>query len=848
MKIVFFHQNPQRMGGSLLQFANLANKIARYTDYEVYYIDCKNEDIQKLMESEQSHYLDVNEADYSQFETAVFITPPNYIFLLLDKIRELKHAKILLYDWHAFCVKYLMNQLRLRNTDVQSIFQVFADRDAMCFMDMAAYQCMREDTGISFRKKLVPIVKDFPEQLDTFPPRRNKTGISVAYLGRLDIDKIFSVINIADNLFHSSFEGTVDFHIIGDGTCRNRIDTSKYAGKIRFIFTSYLTGEKMYQYLYENIDVLITMGTAAINGAELGIPTLIVPMGEGCFYTDKFAFLYDMKDYSLGYSYLQLQELGYDYHTLEDAIRMAVNDKESYGSKCFRHIQDYHRPETATKAVLQYIRDTKLTVQDALEIPGFLPHLEDYQRFRRKTGSDYEGYTASVQRSFSQNQLGRYAKWRTLLINNFVDKPLNFAQKYYLKHFYYKKFMALQEHYADVIPKITAKIKRGEKIKVAFLPISASTFPSLSLFLQMLEDDLFDPYIVVVPDAQRSFEYRVETYQTTFSTLSELYGERVRQGYDIEFDQFIEIKEEYDIVCFNNPYPKMAHPYHYVDYFLDKDVLTMYVNYGFFTLKYGRNIVALDFYNQVWKVFLDSEENYQDLKKTQKLRGKNGVVVGYMKMDDMACAEIVPRTRKRVLICPHHTVMGWKALDISNFLQYSQFILELPRRYPQVDFVFRPHVQLFYNLLDKNIWTQKQVDDYMAEIEKIPNMFYDQSGDYRQVFANSDAMIHDCGSFVAEYLFTEKPCCYMLKDEAQITETFLPMGQKCLEHYYKAFSKEDICRFVEEVVLDGKDPMKAKRENFARARLKFNYPNSGKAALDYIKSQLLPKDWGKRNE
>ena len=112
----------------------------------------------------------------------------------------------------------------------------------------------------------------------------------------------------------------------------------------------------------------------------------------------------------------------------------------------------------------------------------------------------------------------------------------------------------------------------------------------------------------------------------------------------------------------------MAHPYHEVQYFLDKNVLTLYVNYGFAAVKYGRNIMQLDFYNYIWKVFLDSEINRKDLKKYQPIQAKNAVVTSYIKMDELSKVEIVKRDRKKIIICPHHTVMGWDALDIRNCL------------------------------------------------------------------------------------------------------------------------------------------------------------------------------------
>ena len=119
------------------------------------------------------------------------------------------------------------------------------------------------------------------------------------------------------------------------------------------------------------------------------------------------------------------------------------------------------------------------------------------------------------------------------------------------------------------------------------------------------------------------------------------------------------------------------------------------------------------------------------------------------------------------------------------------------------------------------------------------NVTYDVSGDYFDTFMNSDALIHDCSSFIGEYLFTEKPCCYMLKSEKQIEDVFLPMGKMCIDNYYKAFSREDILKFIDDVVIGEVDPLKDKREKFSREVLKFNYPHSAEFVVDYLKRQLV---------
>ena len=99
-------------------------------------------------------------------------------------------------------------------------------------------------------------------------------------------------------------------------------------------------------------------------------------------------------------------------------------------------------------------------------------------------------------------------------------------------------------------------------------------------------------------------------------------------------------------------------------------------------------------------------------------------------------------------------------------------------------------------------------------------------------------MIHDCSSFIGEYLFTEKPCCYMLKDKNQLWQTYSRLGQKCLNNYYLAFSKDDIYHFIQYVILKDEDPMRIKRVRFAENVLKRHYPHSAEAINMFLCNQL----------
>ena len=112
-----------------------------------------------------------------------------------------------------------------------------------------------------------------------------------------------------------------------------------------------------------------------------------------------------------------------------------------------------------------------------------------------------------------------------------------------------------------------------------------------------------------------------------------------------------------------------------------------------------------------------------------------------------------------------------------------------------------------------------------------PNVEFQQGGDYFETFADSDALIHDCGSFLAEYFYTGKPQCYLLADDATVDRQFLPFGRRLLEHVERAYARGDVEAFIRRVVLSGDDPRKAARDAFAAREVCVNYPHATDAVL-----------------
>ncbi len=393
----------------------------------------------------------------------------------------------------------------------------------------------------------------------------------------------------------------------------------------------------------------------------------------------------------------------------------------------------------------------------------------------------------------------------------------------------------------EIIKKIQNKVKNGNKIKVAFLVVFDSVFPAENIFKKMLDDNIFSPYIVVIPDISRG-EYN-QWYQLnkTYFTLSKKY-KNVYSSYDKEKQCFKDFSDDIDIAFFANPYDRMTHFFYSVEY-LFKKCLTIHIPYAYSgQFKYTTKVFASKEYSLFWKIYIENKNTYKIVKKFQKTNLNNLEITGYPKMDNLSIlkSNTAEYTQKPIIIiAPHHTIRKIKNyLNISNFLRLADFYLTLPKKYPNIDFIFRPHPLLFVQLKMPNIWGEEKVNAYIEKLKAIPNMKYQDGGEYLSSFEQSAALINDCGSFLPEYFYFNKPQCFVLENQSKINEQFTSFGKKILKHVYKAYTEEDIINFVENVVLNNQDIMKKTREEFAQKEIMINFPNATDVIMTSVKNAL----------
>lgn len=382
--------------------------------------------------------------------------------------------------------------------------------------------------------------------------------------------------------------------------------------------------------------------------------------------------------------------------------------------------------------------------------------------------------------------------------------------------------------------------KKGP-IKVGFLVVLDSCFQMNRVYELMREDKDFCPQIVVVPDVARGITHQKTVLERTCRTLKAKYGD---DSIYVPFEngKWIDISKKFDVIATMCPYSSMVLPLYRIFYLASKGVLVCYSRYYTFDDSIWGDVAdSLPELSFLWRFYAESADDRKRLIGLQnhRLQGNRIVSVGCPKLDNFSKIKKVTSPRKRVIIAPHHSVLSKEgSYSIGNFLFYADLILRLPQKYPQIDWIFRPHPLLFPTLVLHAIWTQADVDAYVSQMESYPNCVYQRGGDYFETFVNSDAMIQDCGSFLPEYFYVDHPQLYVIRSEQHIKTQYKNNALTMLEACETASSAEKIYDFIERVVLRGEDGKREARRMYFEIKLKRNFPFASEAVVEDIKKSL----------
>jgi len=379
------------------------------------------------------------------------------------------------------------------------------------------------------------------------------------------------------------------------------------------------------------------------------------------------------------------------------------------------------------------------------------------------------------------------------------------------------------------------KLRKQPIITVVFKIEDLGAWKTEGLYRLMLNHPRFDPKLFISRNAVEDDRVNLRAYCKA-------------KGYDyLEIDGQNYPVWHYcypDIVFFQKPYR---------DTFLGLSELIRYHKTLFAYITYGLHgsiepwCYDWPYLHKCWQIYYENKKLAEEYGRLLNSRIPNSYATGLPMMDELLTpkAQIADQwkecsaEKKRIIFAPHHSINLDNEWITSTFLEMGDAILELAEQYSdKVQWAFKPHPLLREKL--EKVWGKERTDKYYRRWSEASWSQF-EPGKYMGLFKYSDAMIHDCGSFIMEYLYMDKPVMYLMRNE-NLADTFNSAYKKALTLMYHGWNIDDVENFIQNVI-SGNDSMKQLRDDFYR---EYMIPPNNTSASQNIIDCILYEDVAKR--
>ena len=339
------------------------------------------------------------------------------------------------------------------------------------------------------------------------------------------------------------------------------------------------------------------------------------------------------------------------------------------------------------------------------------------------------------------------------------------------------------------------------KIKVDFLFQWAPGWSNYASVLKALEeDDNFVCRLVLLP-----FHHSGKVDHENAQAKAFLDARGISWIWHEDYNYTV---EKPDLVFIQNPYDFTRPARFSCRVLKDNQIKFAYIPYGLDVGEGETNLTFqynMDCHNFAQWIFVRSAQHKRFYRKYCQAGNKHVYVTGHPKFDSVSLwQKPVEEIRKVLLWTPHFQEgdnKGW-----STFNLYCDTMLYIAMTYP-VSLIVRPH-PLFIGRLKAFGGVAVEKFSRLIEYAKASdNITLDLDASYDASFSRADALLADAGSFLLEYLPTQKPILYLTH------ESCLGLNKSAsfiYQSYYVARNEQDIDDFVN-MLLAGEDTKKVRR-------------------------------------
>ena len=376
------------------------------------------------------------------------------------------------------------------------------------------------------------------------------------------------------------------------------------------------------------------------------------------------------------------------------------------------------------------------------------------------------------------------------------------------------------------------RIAGKDKIKVGFVLYDSSMWSGDDLYNLFAQDKRFETTVFL---CQRTEGLKNDIIRNVFLKDIALFKSHGLNLVAVE--NLDEPVPEQDVLIFLTPYfERVADNFSLLN--LPARTLITHVIYSFAVSVRTKGYYNLPIFHTAWKVFFPSTINLKMYGEMNNVGMPRGLYSGYPRIDVFFKKDadfhfdwkMARPDAKKIIWAPHHSIN--EITKWATFQWNYKFMYEFAKSHPEISWVVKPHPNLAFRAIDHKIFPSVEAfENYLQKWNDLPNAQVYTGAYYQAIFATSDGMIHDCGSFTAEYQYVDKPMIYLTRKGTVFNE----LGTEIFKASYLVDGKDfdAIAAMIQRVFIEGDDYKAADRKKIFDRYL--NYPKTnGLPASEFI--------------
>ena len=405
---------------------------------------------------------------------------------------------------------------------------------------------------------------------------------------------------------------------------------------------------------------------------------------------------------------------------------------------------------------------------------------------------------------------------------------LNYEQLFAVSNFLPKDEYnsAVDDYFASAVKKIRAK----EKIRVAFVSDDPSMYCGDALYNFFAKNPRCETtFFLCLQKSFRNMPLALEDFKRGLD------GFKSRGINVVGVTDDSQTVPAQDLLIFLRPY------FHYLPKALQlasigTETLMAYIPYGFNMTDW--NIYNTPIYHIGWKLFFDTKFHINLLENRCRTGMPRGLYSGYTKLDafyqDKDALKfdwkVTRPDAKKIIWAPHWSIAS--GILYATFQHNYKFMYEFAKAHPEISWVVKPHPMLLSSAVGHGVFPSDEAfKKYLQAWNDLPNAQVFTGPYYQGLFATSDGMIMDCGSWIGEYQYTHKPMIFLTRD----TQRFNDLGNALMKVLYRVDGRNlnGIAALMQKVFVDGNDDMFNARMKFFDEHMNYIKTN-GMTAGEFI--------------